>query len=70
MAGFSSLLYTRGTCSIYRDVKALRGIFDIWAHNPSLGFLNTFSWANTTTNTCLVKTPKNLSGKIWRKSAW
>jgi hypothetical protein len=22
------------------------------------------------TNTCLVKTPKNLVGKIWRKSAW
>jgi hypothetical protein len=65
----SHLYSISGTCSIYRDVKALRDIFDIWPHNPSLGFLNTFLWANTTTNTCLVKTPKNPSGKIWRKSA-
>jgi hypothetical protein len=30
----------RGTGSIYRDVIALRGIFGICPHNPSLGFLN------------------------------
>jgi hypothetical protein len=29
-----------GTCSIYRDVIALKGIFSICPHNPSLGFLN------------------------------
>jgi hypothetical protein len=32
----------RGTGSIYRDVIALRGIFGICPHNPSLEFLNTF----------------------------
>jgi hypothetical protein len=47
-----------GTCSIYRDVIALRGIFGICPYNPSLGFLNTPPWANTATNTCLIKTPK------------
>jgi hypothetical protein len=67
-----SLLYSiwGGTCSIYRNVIALRGIFGICPHNPSLGFLNTPPWANTATNTCLIKTPKKPSGKIWRKSAW
>ena len=60
-----SVLYSirRGKCSIYRDVIALRGIFGICPHNPSLGFLNTPPWANTATSTCLVKTPKNPVGK-------
>jgi hypothetical protein len=30
----------RGTSSIYRDAIALRAIFGICSHNPSLGFLN------------------------------
>jgi hypothetical protein len=55
---------------LYRDVIALKGIFGICWHNYSLGFLNTLPWTNTVTNTCLLKTPKNLVGKIWRKSAW
>jgi hypothetical protein len=58
-----------GTSSIYRDVIALRGILGICPYNPSLGFLNTPPWTNTATNTCLIKTPKKPSEKIWRKSA-
>jgi hypothetical protein len=64
-----SLLYSiwGSTCSIYRDVIALRGIFGICPHNPSLGFLNTLPWTNTATNTCLIKTPKKTSGKNMEK---
>jgi hypothetical protein len=57
----------RGTGSIYRDAIALRAIFGICPHNPSLGFLNTPPWVNTATNTCLVKTPKKPSGKNMEK---
>ena len=57
----------RGTGSIYKDAIALRAIFGICPHNPSLGFLNTPPWANTATNTCLVKTPKKTSGKNMEK---
>jgi hypothetical protein len=70
LASFSSLFHMRGTGSIYRDAITLRAIFGICPHNPSLGFLNTPPWANTATNTCLVKTPKKPVRKIWRKSAW
>jgi hypothetical protein len=56
------------TCSIYKDVIALRGIFGICPHNPSLGFLNTPPWANTATNTCLIKTPKNPVGKYGERA--
>jgi hypothetical protein len=41
LASFSSLFHMRGTGSIYRDAIALRAIFGICPHNPSLGFLNT-----------------------------
>jgi hypothetical protein len=40
LASFSSLFHMRGTGSIYRDAIALRAIFGICPHNPSLGFLN------------------------------
>jgi hypothetical protein len=47
LASFSYLFHMRVTCSIYRDAIALRAIFGICSHNPSLGFLNTPPWANT-----------------------
>jgi hypothetical protein len=40
LAAFSSLFHMRDTGSIYRDAIALRAIFGICPHNPSLGFLN------------------------------
>ena len=64
----SDLYLMKGcTCSLYRDVRPLRGKVGICPHNPSLGFLNTPPWANTATNTCLVKTPKKTSGKNMEK---
>jgi hypothetical protein len=47
LASFSSLFHMRGTCSIYRDMIALMGIFGICPHNPSLVFLNIFNWASS-----------------------
>jgi hypothetical protein len=37
----------RGTGSIYRDAIALRAIFGICPHNPSLGFLNKENWTGS-----------------------
>lgn len=53
---------------LYRYIIPLRGLSGICPHNSSLGFLNTLPWANTLTNTCLIKTPKNLVEKCGERS--